>query len=141
MKLFLLLLLVVLAGAMPEPAGKVSPTAIVGFWQPANKLGVLRIYEENGLFYGVVVGPISPQYLDAQNPDATLRTRDLLGTIILKSFRFDGKNAWRGGTVYDPENGKTYKCILRLRNANTLVVRGYIGISLVGRTVIWTRLP
>jgi uncharacterized protein (DUF2147 family) len=87
------------------------------------------------------VGPNSPQYLDAQNPDAALRTRDLLGTIILKNFRFDGKNAWRGGTVYDPENGKTYKCILRLRNANTLVVRGYIGISLVGRTVIWTRLP
>ncbi|MCC3153576.1 DUF2147 domain-containing protein [Hymenobacter sp. BT770] len=135
--LFLLPLLLGLTGGAQEPA----PTAITGRWQPADKRGVLEIYAAQGHFYGKVVGPTTPPRLDTENPNPKLRQRALLGTVILQGFRFDGKGTWQGGTIYDPTNGKTYAATLRLRDANTLVVRGYVGIPLFGRTVVWSRLP
>jgi uncharacterized protein (DUF2147 family) len=44
------------------------------------------------------------------------------------------ENNWEKGTIYDPENGKTYSCKIYLENKNTMKIRGYIGISLIGRT-------
>ncbi|WP_303310069.1 DUF2147 domain-containing protein [Hymenobacter sp. BT730] len=137
MKLLLLLWLLVFAGAENKPAA----TAIVGRWQPADKRGMLEIYERQGRFYGKVVGPTKPRRLDTHNPDPKLRTRPMLGAVILKNFRYDGQGTWKDGTIYDPNSGNTYSSTLKLRNANTLVVRGYIGISLLGRTVTWTRVP
>jgi uncharacterized protein (DUF2147 family) len=49
-------------------------------------------------------------------------------------------NSYEDGTIYDPENGKTYSCTIEMVNANTLNVRGYIGISLIGRTDVWKRV-
>jgi uncharacterized protein (DUF2147 family) len=51
----------------------------------------------------------------------------------------DGDGAWSGGFIYDPNSGKTYRCKLKLKDRNTLKLRGYIGISLLGRTDVWTR--
>ncbi len=61
-----------------------------------------------------------------------------MGLLILKGFRFDGKQ-WVDGTIYDPDNGKTYKCNITMQDKNTLFVRGYIGISAIGRTTTWKR--
>jgi uncharacterized protein (DUF2147 family) len=58
---------------------------------------------------------------------------------LLKDFTFDGDNVYSGGTVYDPKNGKTYSCKMTL-DGNSLNIRGYIGISLFGRSVTWTRV-
>lgn len=52
---------------------------------------------------------------DSKNPDEKLRTRDLLGTVILKNFKFTG-SAWENGTIYDPNTGKTYDCILKVKD-------------------------
>jgi len=79
------------------------------------------------------------QKIDRKNPERELQDRPLLGLNILQGFRPDGENKWVGGTVYDPDNGKTYKCKMKLKDPNTLEVRGYIGISLFGRTSVWTR--
>ena len=46
---------------------------------------------------------------------------------------------WSGGTIYDPKNGKTYKCFIRFENQNKLKIRGFIGISVLGRNTYWTR--
>ncbi|WP_303310065.1 DUF2147 domain-containing protein [Hymenobacter sp. BT730] len=139
MKRFLIFLfLLMLAGAAPTTSP--AATAIVGRWMPADKQGTLEIYEQKGRFYGKVVGPTTPPRYDTQNPNPKLRRRQLLGAVILQNFRYDGQGAWRGGTIYDPNSGNTYSCTLKLRNANTLVVRGYVGISLLGRTVVWTRV-
>ncbi|ALD19916.1 DUF2147 domain-containing protein [Hymenobacter sp. DG25A] len=135
MHLFLLLWFLAFGGAESTPTAK----AIVGRWQPADKRGTLEIYEHQGRFYGKVAGPTKPRRLDTHNPDPKLRTRPILGVVILQNFRYDGQGSWKDGTIYDPNSGNTYSCILKLRNANTLVVRGYLGISLLGRTVVWTR--
>jgi uncharacterized protein (DUF2147 family) len=55
-------------------------------------------------------------------------------------FEFKSENNWEKGTIYDPENGKTYSCKIYLENKNTMKIRGYIGISLIGRTDTWTRI-
>ena len=55
-------------------------------------------------------------------------------------FTYEGNSVYDNGTVYDPENGKTYKCIMTLENINSLNVRGYIGFSFIGRTDVWTRV-
>jgi uncharacterized protein (DUF2147 family) len=59
--------------------------------------------------------------------------------VILKNFKFTG-SAWENGTIYDPNSGKTYDCILKIKDGNkTLDIRGFVGISMFGRTSTWTR--
>lgn len=86
----------------------------------------------------IVAGP-GPTRKDDKNPDPALRTRPLLGATILHDFHYDGGGKWSGGLIYDPDNGKTYRCQLTLKDADTLEVRGYIGTPLLGRTETWTR--
>lgn len=76
---------------------------------------------------------------DIHNDDAALRARPLCGLPILEGFTPDGENEWSGGTIYDPESGNTYKSHMALQADGTLRVRGYIGISLLGRSQTWTR--
>jgi uncharacterized protein (DUF2147 family) len=76
--------------------------------------------------------------LDTNNPNNSLKSKPIVGAIILRDFEFkDGE--WTNGKIYDPESGKDYKCYMRFKDANTLNVRGYIGISMIGRTEVWTR--
>ncbi len=76
---------------------------------------------------------------DIHNENAALRDRPLCGLTMLGNFTEDGPNAWSGGFIYDPEKGETYKSTMHLQPDNTLRVRGYIGIPLLGRSEIWTR--
>ena len=132
-----LLLLWAGAGMTCQPV----PTTPVGRWQPADGQGTLEIYAVQGRLEGKVVAPTAPLRLDIRNPDPSLRSRPLLGAIILHGFRDAGHRTWRGGTVYDPLSGRTYRATLTLRDAQTLVVRGYVGLPLFGRTVVWSRVP
>ncbi len=91
------------------------------------KLGWIKVPDEDG----------KPK-MDKNNPDPALRTRPDLNLELLKDFTFDGKT-WEDGTIYDPKSGKTYSCKMTLID-NTLKIRGYIGISLFGRTEVWTRV-
>ena len=79
--------------------------------------------------------------IDRENPDPKLRGRHTLGLEILWDFRVAGHRAWEDGKIYDPENGKTYRCLMTLTDGDTLHVRGYIGFSFIGRTSTWTRIP
>ena len=65
----------------------------------------------------------------------TASPTDIAGTWLSG----DGDGKWSGGFIYDPNSGKTYRGKLRLVDTNTLEVRGFIGISLIGRTETWTR--
>lgn len=79
--------------------------------------------------------------VDEQNPDKTMRSREMLGLRILEGFEYNLKNGeWINGTIYDPKNGKTYKCLMWFGDdPDKLSVKGYIGFSFIGREVIWTR--
>jgi uncharacterized protein (DUF2147 family) len=77
---------------------------------------------------------------DEKNPDPALRNRPLVGLQLFHGFEYEGDGRWTGGTIYDPNSGKTYRCKVTYIDQNTLKVRGYIGVSLLGRTETWTRL-
>jgi uncharacterized protein (DUF2147 family) len=119
--------------------------AILGSWANPNGQDHILIYKKGNKYFGRLGWIKFPNdetgkpKTDKNNPDPALRSRPDLGLELLKDFTFDGDNMYEDGTVYDPKNGKTYSCKLTLEG-NTLKLRGYIGISLFGRTEIWTRV-
>jgi len=74
---------------------------------------------------------------DTNNPDASKRKRKLIGLVIMRGFKKKG-DKWEGGTVYDAATGKTYKGKVWMDNGK-LMMRGFVGVSLIGRTASWTR--
>jgi uncharacterized protein (DUF2147 family) len=120
----------------------VAQNTVVGKWLSESGKGITEIYQVNGKYYGKLVWLKEPldkngkPKLDGENKDKTLRTGSILGLVILKDFILkDGE--WKDGTIYDPENGKTYKCTMWLKDVNTLKVRGSWGPFY--RTQVWTR--
>lgn len=122
-----------------------NPDAIVGVWLNSTGKGQIQIYKQGNKYYGKLIWLKEPNdekgkpRLDANNPNDELKTKPLLGLIILRDFKHDD-DEWKGGRIYDPQNGKDYKCFMKLKDNKTLNVRGYIGISLLGRTEVWTRV-
>jgi uncharacterized protein (DUF2147 family) len=119
-----------------------SQNTVVGKWLSESKKGITEIYESNGKYYGKLVWLKEPNdaagkpKLDKENKNESLRTAPILGLLILKDFVLkDGE--WKDGTIYDPENGKTYKCTMWMKDVNTIKVRGYWGPFY--RTQVWTR--
>ncbi len=118
-----------------------NPDAILGVWFNEEKDAKIKVYKENGKFYGKIVWHKTGEDIsayDENNPDPELQKRKKVGLVILTDFEFDD-GQWEDGDIYDPKSGKTYSCIIKLQKDGDLHVRGYIGISLIGRTAKWTR--
>ncbi len=113
-------------------------------WYNDEKTAKIQIYKAvNGRFCGKIVWLKEPNRdgkpkTDMNNPDKTKRNDPELGLVILWGFMKDGETGYEDGEIYDPKNGKTYSCKMTLQG-NELHVRGYIGISLLGRTATWTK--
>ena len=123
-----------------------NPEAIVGVWKTGEGNAMVRIYKNGDKYQGKVVWlkePIDPETgkpkVDKNHPDEAVRSRAILGLINVWGFVFKGNNVWDEVNIYDPKNGNTYSCTIKMNNANTLEVRGFIGVSLIGRTDTWTR--
>ena len=121
-----------------------SPS-IEGVWLSADGTGWIKIeMGEHGPVGSIAGSPDDPEQRkqsdkDELNPDPELRERPLLGLTIMEGFTPAGEGKWKNGKIYDPNSGKTYKCKLTLVDSDTLNLRGYIGVSLLGRTETWTR--
>lgn len=117
-----------------------SADEILGKYIVPSKDGAIEVYKTGAKYYGKIVLNKDPEKLDFNNPDKTKQTRKVLGTTILNDFAFKGEQLWADGTIYDPKNGKTYSCkITQLKNGD-LEIRGFIGISLLGRTETFVKL-
>jgi uncharacterized protein (DUF2147 family) len=119
-------------------------TEVEGRWLTEKGDGWITIQIVGDSLEGSIAGSPDPEQreereFDDRNPDPDLRTRRLDGLTIMTGFEYDGDGRWSGGTVYDPNSGKTYKCTITQVNADTLKMRGFIGISLFGRSETWTR--
>jgi uncharacterized protein (DUF2147 family) len=136
-----LLLLPALAAAQKATQAE----AILGTWYNAEKDAKIEIYKEDGKYFGKVVWLKNPldakgkPKTDIENPDPKLRNRPRLGLVILTDLERKSSVKYEKGKVYDPKNGKTYSCFITVANKDLLKLRGYIGISLIGRTSQWTR--
>lgn len=122
----------------------VSADAVIGTWLTASGKAKVQIYKEGDKYNGKIVWLKTPTYEDGKpktdknNPDKAKQSVPLLGLNMLKGFEFD-EDEWEDGTIYDPENGKTYSCTIKYRDGK-LDLRGYIGISLIGRTRTWYKV-
>lgn len=119
---------------------------IVGVWYNTTKTGKVEIYKKGDVYFGKIIWLEEPlnettgkPKVDEYNPETSKQTTPILGLIVLKNFIYDGDGKYSEGTIYDPENGKTYKCKMSLIDKNNLDVRGYIGMPMLGRTENWTR--
>jgi len=125
---------------------------ILGVWFNGEKNAKIEINKCAEKYCGKIVWLKEPNYpeaskdgtpgtpkLDHNNPDAALKKAPVLGLQIVYDFAFAGDDLWKDGRVYDPKNGKTYKGKMTLVSPQQLNLRGYIGISLIGRTTSWTR--
>lgn len=115
-------------------------------WFNQEKNAKIRIYKgQDGKFYGKIIWLKEPlntsgrPKTDEKNPDRKKQSQPILNLVILNGFtRVAGENAWENGTVYDPNNGKTY-CGKLTPGNKTLILRGYIcGLSWFGRNSVWT---
>ncbi len=77
--------------------------------------------------------------LDPHNPDTKLRNRPRCGMKILSGFVKNKENHWKEGKIYNPDNGSTYSSKIELSKSGILKVRGFIGLSLFGKTLKWER--
>ena len=143
MKSLFVTAILMLASSLVTAAG--SP---VGVWRSIDdktrqERSIIRITEENGVLNGVVEKIVDqpgddPAHLCKECKDER-KDKPIIGMAILWGLKKDG-DAWAGGEILDPKNGKIYRCKITLSgDGKSLNVRGFIGISLIGRSQTWLR--
>ena len=112
-------------------------------WYNEEKTSKIQLYKAtDGKYYGKIVWlKVSQEEgkprTDSHNPDKAKQKDPLFGLLILTGFKKETEMQYVDGNIYDPKNGKTYRCKINYVDGH-LNVRGYIGFSLIGRTTIWT---
>ena len=130
---------------------EITKDSVIGTYWNGEKTAHIRIYKAtNGKYYGKIEHLVEPNdengnpKKDPNNPKEELRNRDRLGMVIMKSFKWDADDEkWEKGTIYDPNNGKTYNGYMNFKNddLSKLYLRGYVmGITWLGRTSEWERI-
>jgi uncharacterized protein (DUF2147 family) len=142
----LVVLLLVSAVSVPPAAADARLSSPVGLWRALDRSGkpegLIRIFEVNGLYYGRVE-PSSPT--DDRNARCTRCTDDrrgqrIIGLVLLRHLR-PANGKYVGGDILDPDTGRIYGCTLRLTDGGRqLIMRGFLGISLLGSSQTWLRL-
>ncbi|MBS2098827.1 DUF2147 domain-containing protein [Carboxylicivirga linearis] len=121
---------------------------IIGTWITQDGDSKITIEKNSdGTFDGKIIWLKEPNRengeakLDDKNPDEKLQSRPIKGLEILQGFTYDEDDKeWVDGTIYDPKSGSTYKCLMWFDDdPNTLMVKGYIGVSIIGKKVQWKR--
>jgi uncharacterized protein (DUF2147 family) len=139
-----LILVLLVSTFAPVPTKADRDIVPVGLWKTEN--AQIEIFEVDGKLNGKIAA-LDKQYTtdgiektDISNPDPAKRSRPLIGLIFMTGFTPQAPGHWEHGTIYDPKTGNTYASTLEYDGGDMLKVRGYIGISLIGRSVVWTKV-
>lgn len=135
--------------------------ALLGQWYTDANESKVEVVKKDGKYFGTILWLSEPNYdasepdgdagkpkRDKNNPDKAAQKKPVIGIQVLKNFVYNAPDStWDSGTIYDPNNGRTYKCVIRFQDdpkgvdGKSLHVRGYVGIPTLGRTTIWYRVP
>jgi len=143
----LLLLVMLFATSTVLAAGSVT-----GLWKTIDDVtgkpkSIIRITESGGVLSGTVIKifprPGHDQNAVCEQCKGSLHNKRIVGMTVMNGLSEEKNNPgnWSGGRILDPENGKTYRCALHLKDGGqVLSVRGYIGVQLFGRSQEWLRV-
>ena len=130
---------------MLAPLAAAFAQDVVGKWKLSDGTAIVEVYKSGDAFNGKIVWLEKPTEADGSpavddnNPDKALRSRKLLGLNMLSGLKKNG-GEYTGGTIYDPGNGKTYNCSMKVEG-DILKVRGSLDKKgLIGRTMDWYRV-
>lgn len=117
---------------------------IIGQWETYDdktdeKKAVIEIYKERDTYFGKIIQKFTgPENATCEKCEGSKKNTPIVGLVIIENIKKED-DSFEGGTILDPESGDTYKCYLKLVNNNKLKVKGYLGVSLFGRTQYWLR--
>lgn len=118
---------------------------VVGKWKLDDGSAIVEVYKQGNVYNGKIVWLQEPTEqdgtpaVDSKNPDVKLRKRQLIGLNMLSGLTKNGTD-YTGGSIYDPGNGKTYNCSMKVEG-DVLHVRGSLDKKgLIGRTMDWYRV-
>lgn len=130
---------------MLMPLGVAFAQDVIGKWKLEDGTAIVEVYKSGDSFNGKIVWLANPTEADGSpaadknNPDKSLRSRKLIGLNMLSGLKADG-GEYSGGKIYDPGNGKTYNCSMKVEG-KVLKVRGSLDKKgLIGRTMDWFRV-
>lgn len=135
--------------ALAWSAGAMAQATPVGLWKTIDdeskqEKSHVRIAEAGGVLTGRIEKVLDPTKQDAKcdKCEGGKKDQKVVGMSILEGVKRDaGADHWDGGTILDPNNGKTYKVRLTPKDGGkSLDVRGYIGAPMLGRTQTWLRV-
>ena len=121
---------------------------VLGFWITEKGTSQVEIYKgTDGKYYGKVSWLEEPNEdgkpkVDSENSDPELQKRPVLGLPLLQGFDYDKKdNEWKDGSIYDPDNGKTYDCYMWFEEDDSVLqIKGFVmGMRFLGRTTVWKK--
>lgn len=156
MRTVLFFLILAMSGSFPAVHSATASSdggEIIGLWEVEEGDGRIEIFRCADKFCGRIAWLKEPNYppddkggmggkplVDRDNPKKELRGRQQLGLTIMEGYTFRGSNLWDDGTIYNTENGKSYKSRLSLKSHDRLQLRAFIGISLLGGSTVWKRV-
>ena len=130
---------------MLAPLAAAFAQDVVGKWKLEDGTAIVEVYKNGDVYNGKIVWLEKPTEADGSpavddnNPDKALRSRKLIGLNMLSGLKKNG-GEYTGGTIYDPGNGKTYNCSMKVEG-DILKVRGSLDKKgLLGRTMDWFRV-
>jgi uncharacterized protein (DUF2147 family) len=136
---------ILLLAALSSLMAQTKEEAIIGTWETDAKDARMEVFKKGNYYYGkllwgdkIVEADGKTSKKDTQNPDVTLRSRNIIGVVNLTGLQFED-DEFINGKIYDPPSGKTYDCKAWIKNGK-LHLRGFIGISAFGRTAVWHKL-
>lgn len=123
----------------------INSQTIFGKWYSTNDDtgeidSVVEMYKKDGKAYAKIIEIMDKNRQNAvcDKCEGENKNKPILGLEILTGLEEKG-DEWSGGKILDPRNGKEYNCFIKLINSNKLKLRGYIGVSLFGKTKYWKR--
>lgn len=144
-KLTLMALIFAVAGANAPLAADGSDAAH-GYWLTANGKAIIHMAPCGSQICGQMVWTATPRddagklKLDVKNSDDALRTRPICGLQLLGGMKRKLAGSWQNGWIYNPRDGETYSADISAVSKDELKVRGYLGLKLLGKSQIWTRV-
>jgi uncharacterized protein (DUF2147 family) len=137
-RIFALMLFLTLIGAT---AGAASLPGPEGLWLTGEQRAVIDIKHCGSTLCGNIVWIVpGGMQTDAKNPDESLQSRPMCGLEVLSGFRQQDATHWNDGMIYKADDGDTYHATLQMLPTGKLLVRGYIGMPLFGKSQTWTRV-